>query len=284
MKSKKRPEWLVKLTGIIEKKNFYVMIAMCVGIMVFGGLFVTSRNIISSIGYENEDYLNQRNELDLGSDNESSKNVYSSNFDDTYSESVEKKTYKAVLPEEEMPNKAQIANDKKAIKSKEKEFKKKSVALNVDTKKATEKISPQKIANLFDAPVKGKICFDYSEDKPVYSKTLNEWRTHCGIDIKDEAGTPIRAAREGVVTEVKNDPRYGYTIIVEHDQGLKTVYSGMVKSDMVVPNQKVKAGDVLGSLGNTAPFEALEPPHLHFEVLKNGKNVNPRVYLPQISE
>jgi murein DD-endopeptidase MepM/ murein hydrolase activator NlpD len=89
---------------------------------------------------------------------------------------------------------------------------------------------------------------------------------------------------DGIVTEVKNDPRFGYTVIVSHGNDLKTLYAAMVKSETVVPNQKIKTGEVLGIIGNTAPFEALETAHLHFEVIKNGVNVDPKKYIPQLKQ
>lgn len=127
-------------------------------------------------------------------------------------------------------------------------------------------------------PVYGEVTSDYSQDKLVFSKTLNEWRTHRGLDIEASIGTPVRAAGNGVISEIKNDPGYGFTVVVDHNDGIKTVYSNMAKSEMVGLNQVVEQGDVIGCVGNTAAFESQEKCHLHLEVLKNGKNVNPREY------
>lgn len=134
----------------------------------------------------------------------------------------------------------------------------------------------------FIAPVSGGVTFEYAQDKLVYSKTLEEWITHSGVDLAADRGTPVKAVADGVVTEVISDPRFGYTVIIEHANGLKTVYSNLASDDMVVPNQKVKSGDVVGAVGNTANFEVSEQPHLHFEVLKNNEPVNPLAYLPAI--
>jgi murein DD-endopeptidase MepM/ murein hydrolase activator NlpD len=130
-------------------------------------------------------------------------------------------------------------------------------------------------------PVFGEVSFEYAKDKLLYSKTLDEWRSHSGLDLKADRGTPVKVVADGVVTEIKNDPRIGITIIVDHLNGLKTVYANLANGDMVSPNQKVKQGEVIGSVGNTASFESAEPAHLHFEVLKNNKNVNPSDYLPK---
>lgn len=132
----------------------------------------------------------------------------------------------------------------------------------------------------FAMPVSGEITFAYSVEKLAYSKTLDEWRVHEGIDIAADRGATIRAAADGVVTEVKHDPGYGIIVVIEHKNGLKTVYANLATDDMVSPNQKVLKGDIIGSVGDTAAFEASEASHLHFEVLKDNENVNPASYIP----
>lgn len=135
-------------------------------------------------------------------------------------------------------------------------------------------------SSILSRPVLGNIIVEYAMDKLVFSSTLDEWTTHPGIDIACDRGTPVKAAADGIVREIKNDPRYGVTIIIEHADGLKTVYANLAAGDMVQPNQKVKAGDVIGGVGNTALFESQTEPHLHFEVLKNDEPVDPVEYLP----
>ncbi|MDO8685273.1 MAG: peptidoglycan DD-metalloendopeptidase family protein [Clostridiales bacterium] len=132
----------------------------------------------------------------------------------------------------------------------------------------------------FIFPVYGEYSFEYAVNKLVYSKTLEEWRTHSGVDIASDRGTPVKVVADGVVSEIKNDPRYGILVIITHTTSVSSVYANLAGDDMVVPNQKVKQGDIIGSVGNTAAFESAEKPHLHFEVLKNGEPVNPLDYLP----
>lgn len=132
----------------------------------------------------------------------------------------------------------------------------------------------------FIMPVHGEIILEFAVDKLIYSKTLNEWRAHTGIGISSERGTPVKVVADGVVTSTKNDPRLGITIIVEHSKDLKTVYANLASDDMVTPNQKVKQGEVIGCVGDTAAFKSADPSHLHFEVLKDNQPVNPVEYLP----
>jgi murein DD-endopeptidase MepM/ murein hydrolase activator NlpD len=137
---------------------------------------------------------------------------------------------------------------------------------------------------VFVMPVKGKIQMDYAMDRLLYSKTLDEWRTHSGIDISAPRGDVVKAAADGYIKEIKNDPCYGITITIDHENGYKTIYSNLASSSMVSTNQKVKAGDAISSVGNTAIFECMDPPHLHFEVYRNDKLIDPKTVLPELGE
>ena len=132
-------------------------------------------------------------------------------------------------------------------------------------------------------PVFGTTYTEFSEDTLVYSKTLDQWSTHNGIDIKAEEGSPVRAAMDGVVEELVNDPRLGLTIIINHGGKTYTKYSNLSTLDLVSINQDVKKGDVISGVGKTALYEIADDPHLHFEVIKEGKNIDPKKYLPRQS-
>ena len=125
----------------------------------------------------------------------------------------------------------------------------------------------------FERPVEGEIMKAYAKDNLVYSETLQEWTTHLGIDIKADKTTVVKAAEAGTVKTIKNDPRYGLTIIIEHDDGYKTVYANLLSSEFVVEGEKIEKGQSIGTVGNTATFEIVYEPHLHFEILKDGVQI-----------
>ena len=133
------------------------------------------------------------------------------------------------------------------------------------------------------APVFGTICLDFSDTQLVYSKTLDMWTTHDGIDIKAEEGSQVRAVMDGVISEITNDPQWGMTIAIDHGGGVTTIYSNLSTLDMVTLGQEVKKGDVISGVGRTAIIEIAEEPHLHFEIMKDGKNLDPKIYLPKQS-
>lgn len=131
----------------------------------------------------------------------------------------------------------------------------------------------------FKMPVEGEIIKEFANNKLVYSSTLDVWAAHNGIDIKADKTTVVKAAAEGTVESIKNDPRYGLTVIIEHVNGYKTVYANLLSTEFVVAGEKVKQGQSIGTVGNTATFEISDEPHLHFELLKDNEQQDPELYL-----
>lgn len=131
----------------------------------------------------------------------------------------------------------------------------------------------------FIYPVDGEILRDFAMEELIFSETLDEWTVHQGLDIKAVRTTVVKAAEEGTVTAIKNDPRFGLTVIIEHQDGFKTVYSNLLTTEFVTEDEKVEKGQSIGTVGNSAVFEIADEPHLHFEMLKNGEYVDPKIYL-----
>ena len=152
-----------------------------------------------------------------------------------------------------------------------------NIASATNTTKATNTETAKELS--FEMPVDGEISREYAKDNLIYSETLKEWVTHMGIDIKAEKTTVVKAAEAGTVKSIKNDPRYGLTIVIEHDNGFQTVYSNLLTSEFVIEGEKVEKGQSIGTVGNTAIFEIADEPHLHFEILKDSIQVDPSIYL-----
>ena len=131
----------------------------------------------------------------------------------------------------------------------------------------------------FEKPVEGDIVREYAKENLIYSETLQEWGTHTGIDIKAEKTTVVKSAEAGTIKSIKNDPRYGLTIVIEHENNFQTVYSNLLTSEFVVEGEKVEKGQAIGTVGNTAVFEIVDEPHLHFEILKDSIAVDPGIYI-----
>lgn len=131
----------------------------------------------------------------------------------------------------------------------------------------------------FVYPVEGEILKSFAMENLVFSETLQEWVVHKGIDIKAPRTTIVKAAEEGTVKSIKNDPRYGLTVIMEHREGYKTIYSNLLTTEFVTEGEAVTKGQSIGTVGNSAAFEIADEPHLHFEMLKDDVTVDPTLYL-----
>ena len=120
-----------------------------------------------------------------------------------------------------------------------------------------------------------EIVRDFAKENLIYSNTLKEWITHNGVDIKADKASVVVSACDGKVSAINNDPRYGLTVIIEHNDGYKTVYSNLLTAEFVVEGEEVKAGQTIGTIGNSANFEIADDYHLHFELIKDGKYIDP---------
>ena len=104
-----------------------------------------------------------------------------------------------------------------------------------------------------------------------------ERRGHTGMDLAVPTGTSVRAALPGTVTvSTYNQGGYGYYVMIDHGNGLSTLY-GHNSQLLAQVGQTVEAGDVIALSGSTGRSTG---PHLHFEVRINGERTNPRSYLP----
>ena len=101
-------------------------------------------------------------------------------------------------------------------------------------------------------------------------------RGHTGMDLAVPTGTPIRAALPGTVTVSQYNSSYGYYVMIDHGNGLSTLY-GHNSHLLAQVGQTVEAGDIIARSGSTGRSTG---PHLHFEVRVNGERTNPRYYLP----
>jgi murein DD-endopeptidase MepM/ murein hydrolase activator NlpD len=116
-------------------------------------------------------------------------------------------------------------------------------------------------------PVDGPINSDFGSPRTAPPK-----RFHAGIDIGARSGTSVHAPAPGTVAFVGWRSRYGRTIIVDHGHQIRTLY-GHLSKVAVKPGQKVERGAAVGLTGASGNASG---PHLHYEVLLNGRPVNPR--------
>jgi murein DD-endopeptidase MepM/ murein hydrolase activator NlpD len=101
------------------------------------------------------------------------------------------------------------------------------------------------------------------------------WTMHWGIDISTNTGNPIQATADGIVVKVQTDKYLGKNVTISHGNGFTTVY-GHMSNFAVKAGQKVKRRDIIGYIGQTGKAAG---PHVHYEVFRDGKRVDPRNFL-----
>jgi peptidase M23 len=101
-----------------------------------------------------------------------------------------------------------------------------------------------------------------------------------GIDMSAEAGAEVFAARTGTIESIyTSDVLVGTQIIIDHGDGIKSVYEYVTAKEGLKAGDKVNKGDVIATVAEANGKEYKDGAHLHFEIFENGKNVDPAKYL-----
>ena len=127
----------------------------------------------------------------------------------------------------------------------------------------------------------GYICREYSIDELVYSPTMKDFRTHGGIDITGDMGSPVRLFTSGKITDIYDDASLGKTVAVDHGNGISALYSNL-SCDLpqtTAVGAKLEGGAVIGAIGCTAATECADVSHVHLEITKDGERIDPKAYL-----
>ncbi|MBE6714132.1 MAG: M23 family metallopeptidase [Ruminococcaceae bacterium] len=140
---------------------------------------------------------------------------------------------------------------------------------------------PANILPQFHTPVNGEVLKACSLTVPVFSQTMEDYRTHTGVDLYCSSGCDISAAADGTIIDIKDDPMMGMSISIEHSGGAVSTYQNLYDElpTGIEVGKTVKMGQVIATAGNTALEEIAEECHLHFELSVNGKAVDPAEYI-----
>ena len=119
----------------------------------------------------------------------------------------------------------------------------------------------------------------FSVDALAYNETMGDWRTHNGIDYAAPLGAKVCAVTDGVVAAIYEDDYLGTVVKIEHSDGWSTLYANLTAVPSVSAGDAVKAGQVIGAVGQTAMLEVSARPHLHLEVYRYGAVTDPALLL-----
>lgn len=135
-------------------------------------------------------------------------------------------------------------------------------------------------ATVFVVPMKdATVSKDYSGTELQYNETLKQWEIHKAIDFKAGEDKQVYAVANGTVSNVYTNYLEGTVIEITHADGIVSIYKSLNEDVSVKIGDKVNAGNVIGNVGESMAQETKTGAHLHFEMTKNGKKVNPNNYL-----
>lgn len=126
--------------------------------------------------------------------------------------------------------------------------------------------------DLYVLPLTNTVQKPFSADAPLYSETMRDWRIHTGVDFAGELGQIVKAVAQGTVVSIEEDALWGSIITIDHGVGVISRYFGVEASVRV--GDKTDASTPIGKLV-TIPCEAVQKPHLHFEMTVDGVPVDP---------
>jgi len=280
----------INFRKILDKDGFYIIMFLCVCIVGTSAVWVAKTNIdrlTLDDGNKMEINLEESDLADLGEGEINSQidDIIIVDSEDSLYDDIPADSDSVVSQDEEIPEEHKGPIGKVLVE----DLREPQIIVSNPPTVITEPVlvdevlpasapAPEKVAMIW--PVDGEITMGYAVETLVYSRTLEHYTTHHGIDIIAEKNTPVRAALDGEVIEVLTDSRLGITITLAHEGNLMTRYSNLLTDAMVKIGDFVTQGQIISGVGDTAIFESADDPHLHFEVLKDGVNVNPLDYLP----
>lgn len=132
---------------------------------------------------------------------------------------------------------------------------------------------------LMEWPVNGNILLDYSMDQSTYFPTLDQYKLSPAIAVQAVEGAPVMAAAAGTVFSIEQDAQTGTTVTMELGNGYQAVY-GQLTDLTVTQGDTVKEGAVIGYISTPTKYYSREGSNLYFAMKKDGKPIDPILYLP----
>ncbi len=270
---------------IFDKEGFYIILFICICIVGTTAVWIsTTKN--DEIKKDNE-YT--KDELDFSSLSfakfQSMEDLNTLSNSDELNQAKDENVVEYVNAiQTEDKSVTDVVNLQDDIENKQEDKTKKQTKEEKDIKASQDNLNQKQNSKEIRMilPVNGTITTEFAMDKLVYSKTLEQWTTHNGIDISTREGSVVKAALDGIISSIKSDFALGIIITLDHGDGLVTRYACVSTDEMVEVGQQLKKGNPISGVGKGVGFEANEGSHLHFEVIKNGKHVDPMLYLPNI--
>lgn len=156
-----------------------------------------------------------------------------------------------------------------------------------ETKKQEETVQTAAPALHFDKnsavwPIEGDVLLDYSMDSTIYFPTLEQYRCNPAMVIGGAVNDKVVAMAKGTITDVRENEETGCTVVEDLGDGYTAIY-GQLKELNAQKGDTIEAGQVLGYVSEPTKYYSTEGSNVYFQLQKNGKAVDPKEYLPEMS-
>lgn len=239
---------LTRVLNFFEERGFYIILFLCIG----------------AIGLSGYVLFFEDNETPA----DTQENALIENYDTEESPEPPSDTPVIVDTPVEIPDeKPQPAGDVKTAKP--------------PSVKVNNPVPIPKNEPFYVRPVAGTVMKPFSGDTLVKDETMGDWRVHKGVDFQALDGERVSAVADGTVEDIYFDEMLGYCIRIKQNDGMECLYCNLMKNATVKTGDAVKAGDIIGGVGNSMLSESAEAAHLHLEMMKDGKHIDPETLLPK---
>ena len=254
-----------KLLTLITRYGAYIVLILCIISVAIAAAILLPTDGKKESGTGKSDHAAQKTPEESGDNNMQSAGSENKNDASAVSSDKDESLESLLDPHTGKPYENEVHN-----------FEASTTPVPDFTAKPQESTCPQVLLN---PPVSGEVIWRFAMDELIYSKTLDQWTTHSGVDIACKKGDSVRAVDAGVVESVYNDTAFGVTVVIKHKNGHITVYSNLAEDGLIKEGASVTANDVIGKCGDTSKFECESKSHVHFEYHVNEKPVDPAKYV-----
>lgn len=267
---KKRTIWK-KFGDFLEGKGFYIVLFLCVaaiggsGYYLYRTVSLADQMPSQSVSAKAEVPASavQKDDVEVNVDANAAANKAKTASEEEAAASSEGDKDLEATPSKKATEQAEQAQSEKNVKQ-----------TSTDSQTTTASSSTK-----WAWPLDGKVVEAFSTKTLTYNEAMGDWRTHSGVDISAKVGDSVTAAVAGTVISVKDDVMLGKTVTIQTSDKLNTIYGNLADKVSVTSGDSVKAGQVIGKVGETAAGEKHDTAWLHFGVEKNSKAVDPTKYL-----
>lgn len=295
-----KKNWKEKLLDFFDTKGFYIIVAVCLLVIGFSVYTIATTDFTR---YEVEQNQENKQSLDSKVKLPEIPQSQANSTEVTKQDDLKKEGSRSISSKEKSEDNKNSSNSNSTIRhtrsgnysknsnnenksssvfSKKQDNKKMDSNIKIGTSTSqddVEVINPVDFRPIF--PTIGKVIREFSDQSLVYSKTLDEWTEHPGIDIEAQEGSDVKACFDGTVIDLGEDPLYGKYIVIDHGDGYISKYYNLKDLNDIQIGDIVRQGEKIGEVGTSSNIEYMDPPHLHFEIIYNGENQNPLKFLPK---